>query len=76
MFESTYILYIYSNRYTVELGATLGKGVNRALATVLGAMCGFGAHRLATLSGENLEPVFLGFFVFITGQCNYLLNFF
>ncbi|CAO2840911.1 unnamed protein product [Amaranthus hypochondriacus] len=62
--------------FEFSVGATLGKGVNRVLATVLGAMCGFGAHRLATLSGDKLEPVFLGFFVFITAGVTTFMRFF
>uniref|UniRef100_A0A803LXN1 Aluminum-activated malate transporter n=1 Tax=Chenopodium quinoa TaxID=63459 RepID=A0A803LXN1_CHEQI len=54
--------------FEFSVGATLGKGVNRALATIIGGMSGFGAHKLSTLSGNKfVEPFLLGLFVFITG---------
>lgn len=49
-------------------GATLGKGVNRGIATLLGGALGVGAHRLASLSGDRIEPVFLGLSVFLIGK--------
>jgi hypothetical protein len=49
-------------------GATLGRGLNRGLATFLAGALGFGAHRLATLSGEKGEPMLLGLFVFLLGK--------
>lgn len=49
-------------------GATLGKGLNRGLATLVAGGLGVGAHHLASLSGEIGEPILLGFFVFIQGK--------
>ncbi|KAG8371321.1 hypothetical protein BUALT_Bualt13G0075600 [Buddleja alternifolia] len=37
--------------FEFSVGATLGKGVNRGIATLLGGALGVGAHRLASLSG-------------------------
>lgn len=51
--------------FEFSVGATLGKGVNRGIATCLGGALGFGAHRLAVFSGETFEPILLGFFVFL-----------
>lgn len=51
-------------------GATLGKGLNRGLATLVAGGLGVGAHHLASLSGEIGEPILLGFFVFIQGKMN------
>ncbi|KAH0453759.1 hypothetical protein IEQ34_018083 [Dendrobium chrysotoxum] len=49
--------------YTV--GGTLGKGLNRAFATLLAGALGLGAHHLAALAGEKGEPILLGVFVFM-----------
>ena len=49
-------------------GATLGKGVNRVLATIIGGMFGVGVHRLSSLPGDTLEPAFLGLSVFFLGK--------
>lgn len=50
-------------------GATLGKGINRGIATFLGGASGVGVHRLASLSGiEILEPIILGISIFIFGK--------
>ncbi|KAJ6384884.1 hypothetical protein OIU77_028148 [Salix suchowensis] len=51
--------------YVFNAGATLSRGVNRAVATFLSATLAFGAHHLAVLSGEESEPVFIGLFVFL-----------
>ena len=41
-------------------GATLGRGLNRGLATLVAGALGFGAHYLASLAGEKGEPYSLG----------------
>ncbi|KAJ6309721.1 hypothetical protein OIU76_014621 [Salix suchowensis] len=51
--------------YVFNAGATLSRGVNRAVATFLSATLAFGAHHFAVLSGEESEPVFIGLFVFL-----------
>ncbi|GMJ10665.1 hypothetical protein like AT1G08440 [Hibiscus trionum] len=51
--------------FEFSVGATLGKGVNRGLATLLAGALAIGAHQLANLSGRICEPVVLGFFVFL-----------
>ncbi|KAK1301146.1 Aluminum-activated malate transporter 8 [Acorus calamus] len=48
-----------------SVGATIGKGLNRAFATLLGGSLGLGVHQLAELLGEKGEPVFLGVSVFL-----------
>lgn len=51
------------------VGATLGKGVNRGLATFLAGSLGVAAHRLATFSGsDKLQPIILGLSVFSVGN--------
>ncbi|KAE8674903.1 Aluminum-activated malate transporter 7 [Hibiscus syriacus] len=52
---------------TFQRWATLGKGVNRGLATLLAGALAVGAHQLAKTSGRIYEPVVLGFFVFLQG---------
>ncbi|KAK8605013.1 hypothetical protein V6N13_082473 [Hibiscus sabdariffa] len=51
-----------------SVGATLGKGLNRGLATFLAGTLGFGAHHLASLPGDKFQPILLGIFVFILGK--------
>uniref|UniRef100_A0A7N2KN12 Aluminum-activated malate transporter n=1 Tax=Quercus lobata TaxID=97700 RepID=A0A7N2KN12_QUELO len=49
--------------FEFSVGATLGKGLNRMLATLSAGALGVGVHHLATLSGEKGEPIVLEFFV-------------
>ncbi|ONI01525.1 hypothetical protein PRUPE_6G144000 [Prunus persica] len=51
--------------FEFTVGSTLGRGLNRMLATLTAAALGVGAHRLATLSGETGEPILIALFVFI-----------
>ncbi|XP_077234425.1 aluminum-activated malate transporter 2-like [Tasmannia lanceolata] len=51
--------------FEFSVGATLGKGLNRAFATLLAGTLAVGAHHLASLSGKKGEPIILGAFVFI-----------
>ncbi|XP_076883200.1 aluminum-activated malate transporter 8-like [Bidens hawaiensis] len=46
-------------------GATLCKGMNRGLATLLAGVLGIGAKYLASLFGSKAEPIVLGFLVFL-----------
>ncbi|KMT04945.1 hypothetical protein BVRB_7g171110 [Beta vulgaris subsp. vulgaris] len=62
--------------FEFSVGATLGKGVNRVLATILGGMLAVGAHRLSSLPGKKLEPFCLGVCVFITAGVTTFLRFF
>ena len=50
------------------IGATLGKGINRAVATLVAGGLGVGAHHLASLSGPTIEPILLAVFVFVQGN--------
>ncbi|KAK8596069.1 hypothetical protein V6N13_000727 [Hibiscus sabdariffa] len=59
-----------------SVGATLGKGLNRMLATLVAAALGFGAHRLATLSGRKGEPILVATFVFIIAGITTFMRFF
>ena len=49
-------------------GATLGKGVNRGIATLLAGALGVGAHSLATSFGQNFQHILLGLSVFLFGK--------
>ncbi|KAE9620625.1 hypothetical protein Lal_00019272 [Lupinus albus] len=60
--------------YTV--GATLGKGLNRTLATLMAGTLGVGAHYLASLAGEKAEPILIGFFVFLQAAIVSFIRFF
>ncbi|GMI84116.1 hypothetical protein like AT2G27240 [Hibiscus trionum] len=51
--------------FEFSVGATLGKGVMRGLATLLAAALAVGAHHVANQSGRIAEPILLGFFVFL-----------
>lgn len=51
-----------------RVGATLGKGVNRGLATLAAGALGLGAHHLANVSGKTCEPILIGIFVFLQGM--------
>ncbi|KAM7275280.1 hypothetical protein ACFE04_017146 [Oxalis oulophora] len=48
-----------------SVGATIGKGLNRMIATLFAGGLAVGAHHIATLSGEIGEPLLIGTFVFI-----------
>ncbi|OMO62698.1 Aluminum-activated malate transporter [Corchorus capsularis] len=62
--------------FEFSVGATLGKGLNRGLATFLAGSLGFGAHHLATLPGEKFQPILLGFFVFLLATTVSFIRFF
>ncbi|MED6125697.1 hypothetical protein PIB30_071099 [Stylosanthes scabra] len=50
-----------------SVGATLGKGLNRMFATLLGGFLGLGVQQLATLPGKTNQPILLAIFLFIIG---------
>ncbi|KAK9280301.1 hypothetical protein L1049_013989 [Liquidambar formosana] len=62
--------------FEFTVGATLGRGLNRGLATLLAGALGFGAHHLASLSGEKGEPILLGLFVFLLAAAVTFVRFF
>ncbi|KAF3961677.1 hypothetical protein CMV_013728 [Castanea mollissima] len=62
--------------FEFSVGATLGKGLNRALATLLAGALGLAAHHLANLSGHIGEPILLGLFVFIQAATSTFVRFF
>ncbi|KAL6566998.1 hypothetical protein OROMI_015402 [Orobanche minor] len=50
--------------FEFSVGATLGKGVNRGIATLLGGALGVAAHRLASFTRERIDCIVLGLSVF------------
>ncbi|XVF47002.1 hypothetical protein PTKIN_Ptkin03bG0074200 [Pterospermum kingtungense] len=62
--------------FEFSVGATLGKGVNRGLATLFGGALAVGVHRLANLSGRIGEPILLGFFVFLQAAVSTFARFY
>uniref|UniRef100_M1BQE2 Aluminum-activated malate transporter n=1 Tax=Solanum tuberosum TaxID=4113 RepID=M1BQE2_SOLTU len=51
--------------FEFSVGATLGKGLNRGMATLIAGALGVGAHYLASATGKVVEPILLGLFVFL-----------
>ncbi|XP_015873122.1 aluminum-activated malate transporter 2 isoform X2 [Ziziphus jujuba] len=62
--------------FEFSVGATLGRGLNRGLATFLAGALGFGAHHLANLSGDKVQPILLTLFVFLLAACVTFIRFF
>ncbi|XP_050369087.1 aluminum-activated malate transporter 2-like [Argentina anserina] len=61
--------------YTV--GATLERGLNRMVATIIAGPLAVGAHHITTLwGGEVAEPILIGFFVFVVAAIMTFLRFF
>lgn len=61
-------IHIFNARDMFWTGGTLGRGLNRVMATFLAGALGFGAHYLASLGGEIGRPIMLGLFVFVLGK--------
>nr|POE90942.1 aluminum-activated malate transporter 2 [Quercus suber] len=58
--------------FEFSLGATLGRGLNRGLATLVAGALGFGAHYLASLAGEKAGVVtFVRFFPQLKARYDY-----
>ncbi|GER36511.1 aluminum-activated malate transporter 1 [Striga asiatica] len=62
--------------FEFSVGATLGKGVNRGIATLLGGGLGVVAHRLASFAGEKPESIILGLSVFLIASMTTFIRFF
>ncbi|XP_050369879.1 aluminum-activated malate transporter 2-like [Argentina anserina] len=62
--------------FEFSVGATLGKGLNRGLATLVAGGLGLGAHHLASLSGHIGEPILLSVFVFLQAATSTFIRFF
>ncbi|KAL2920697.1 Aluminum-activated malate transporter 2 [Bienertia sinuspersici] len=62
--------------FEFTVGATLGKGLNRATATLIAGGLGIGAHHLASLCGKIGEPILIGLFVYIFAATSTFIRFF
>jgi hypothetical protein len=56
---------MHAHNAKLHAGGTLGKGLNRAFATLVAV----GAHKVADLCGDKGEPILLAAFVFLLGTC-------
>ncbi|XP_047320971.1 aluminum-activated malate transporter 7-like [Impatiens glandulifera] len=59
-----------------SVGATIGKGLNRRLATLISGVLVVGAHFLATISGQVGHPILIAILVFLQGAVFTFLRFF
>ncbi|CAL0321822.1 unnamed protein product [Lupinus luteus] len=59
-----------------SVGATLGKGINRMLATLLGGSLGFGVQQLATLTEKEDHSIVIAFSLYIIGAIMTFVRFF
>ncbi|KAL0754530.1 hypothetical protein Bca101_092198 [Brassica carinata] len=62
--------------FEFSVGATLSKGLNRGVATLVAGGLALGAHQLASLSGRTIEPILLATFVFVTAALATFVRFF
>ncbi|XP_004305584.1 PREDICTED: aluminum-activated malate transporter 8 [Fragaria vesca subsp. vesca] len=62
--------------FEFTVGATLSKGLNRSFATLLAGALGIGANHLASLFGEQGEPIILGVLVFLLAAASTFSRFF
>ncbi|KZV17391.1 aluminum-activated malate transporter 2-like [Dorcoceras hygrometricum] len=62
--------------FEFSVGATLGKGLNRGFATLVGGVLGIGAHHLAVVSGHSGQPILIGLFVFLQAMVSTFIRFF
>ncbi|KAL6005646.1 hypothetical protein ACLOJK_006216 [Asimina triloba] len=51
--------------FEFSVGATLSKGLNRGMATLLAGSLAIGVHELAQRSGDKAQPIVLGISVFL-----------
>ncbi|KAL8029573.1 hypothetical protein ABFX02_14G233200 [Erythranthe guttata] len=62
--------------FEFSVGATLGKGLNRGMATLVAGGLGIGAHYLAMVAGKTCEPILIGVFVFLQAVASTFIRFF
>ncbi|KAG2320121.1 hypothetical protein Bca52824_013334 [Brassica carinata] len=62
--------------FEFSVGATLSKGLNRGVATLVGGGLALGAHQLASLSVRTVEPILLTTFVFVMAALSTFVRFF
>lgn len=55
-------------------GGTIGRGINRGIATLTGGFLGVGVHRLASFVGnETLEPIVLALSIFSVSKLKIII---
>ncbi|CBI22787.3 unnamed protein product, partial [Vitis vinifera] len=62
--------------FEFTVGATLSKSLNRGFATMVAGALGVGAQELASLFGEEGEPIVLGILVFLLATASTFSRFF
>ncbi|XP_074268115.1 aluminum-activated malate transporter 2-like [Silene latifolia] len=62
--------------FEYSVGATVGKSLNRVVSTIIGGWLAVGDHRLCSYWGDDLEPVLLGFSVFLTAAVATFMRFY
>ncbi|XP_073027558.1 aluminum-activated malate transporter 2-like [Primulina eburnea] len=62
--------------FEFSVGATLGKGLNRGVATLVAGVLGIGANHLAIVSGKTGQPILIGLFVFLQAVLSTFIRFF
>ncbi|XP_026398301.1 aluminum-activated malate transporter 2-like [Papaver somniferum] len=62
--------------FEFSVGATLSKGINRVLGTLVAGSLGLVVHHLASLTGDKGEPVLLCFSVFLSASAATFTRFF
>ncbi|XP_075478622.1 aluminum-activated malate transporter 2-like [Primulina tabacum] len=62
--------------FEFSVGATLGKGLNRGVATLVAGVLGIGANHLAVVSGKTGQPILIGLFVFLQAVLSTFIRFF
>ncbi|KAL8029577.1 hypothetical protein ABFX02_14G233600 [Erythranthe guttata] len=62
--------------FEFSVGATIGKGVNRGIATLVGGVLGVAVHCLASVTGKHAESIVLGLSVFLISTAATFIRFF
>ncbi|KAL2485558.1 Aluminum-activated malate transporter 2 [Abeliophyllum distichum] len=61
--------------FEFSVGATIGKGLNRGLATLVACALALGALHLASIPGKTVEPILIGIFIFIQAVASTFIRF-
>ncbi|CAA2956986.1 aluminum-activated malate transporter 2-like [Olea europaea subsp. europaea] len=61
--------------FEFSAGATIGKCLNRGLATLVASALALGALHLASIPGKHVEPILIGMFVFVQAVASTFIRF-
>ncbi|KAL2507413.1 Aluminum-activated malate transporter 2 [Forsythia ovata] len=61
--------------FEFSVGATIGKGLNRGLATLVACALALGALHLASIPGKTVERILIGIFIFIQAVASTFIRF-